>query len=48
MVDSIQSRMSLVRFDGTKAIDQAAGTAMMTPRIVEPPAMITEFHKNRM
>jgi hypothetical protein len=40
--------MSLVRFEGTKAIDQAAGTAMMMPRSVEPPAMMTEFHRNRM
>jgi hypothetical protein len=40
--------MSLVRFEGTKAIDQAAGTAMIMPRSVEPPAMMTEFHRNRM
>jgi hypothetical protein len=47
LVDSIHSRMSLVRRDGTKAIDQAAGTAMSIPRRVEPPARITEFHRNR-
>jgi hypothetical protein len=40
--------MSLVRLEGTKAIDQAAGIAIITPMSVEPPAMMTEFHKKRM
>ena len=28
-------------------MDQAAGTAIMMPRMVEPPAMMIEFHRKR-
>jgi len=38
--------MSLVRLEGTNAMDHAAGTAMIIPKSVEPPAMMIEFHKN--
>ena len=47
LVDSIHIRMSLVRLVGEKAIAQAAGTATIRPRIVEPKAMITELAKWR-
>jgi len=35
--------MSLVRFDGAKDIDQAAGMAISMAIRVEPPAMAIEF-----
>ena len=37
--------MSLVRLVGEKAIDQAAGTATISARMVEPAAMTTELKK---
>jgi hypothetical protein len=45
LVDSIHIRMSLVRLVGENAMAQAAGTATISARSVEPTEMITEFMK---
>jgi hypothetical protein len=48
LVDSIHNKIPLVLFVGTKAMDQEAGIAIKIPKIVDPPAIIIEFHKNFM
>jgi hypothetical protein len=43
LVESIQSKTSLVRLVGANAIDQAAGMAMSRAISVDPPATMIEL-----